>query len=150
VIPNPLSFIPEDSSVQKNKTVIAVGKHSFQKGYDLLMEAWKIVVTKHPEWKLEIYGTQHDNFSIKPLIVEYELESSVELYDPTKEIASKFQKASIPVLSSRYEGFGMVITEAMACGLPSVSFDCPHGPSDIITNRYNGLLVEKGNTTNLA
>ena len=150
VIPNPLSFYPKNSQVKQDKIVIAVGKHSFQKGYDLLMEAWKEVSPKHPDWTLEIYGTLHSNFSIKPIITQYNLESSVKLYDPIRDIASKFQKSSIHVLSSRFEGFGMVITEAMACGLPSISFDCPHGPSDIITDQYNGLLVENGNTDAMA
>lgn len=146
VIPNPLSFNPMDSSDHKEKIVIAVGKHCFQKGYDLLMEAWKSVHEKHPEWKLEIYGTQNPGFSIKPLIDKYNLDTSVVINDPTKEIAKKFKKSSIHVLSSRYEGFGMVITEAMACGLPSISFDCPYGPSDIITEGENGLLVKNGDT----
>ncbi|SFC21143.1 Glycosyltransferase involved in cell wall bisynthesis [Flagellimonas taeanensis] len=150
VIPNPLSFAPGESSHDREKVVIAVGKHSFQKGYDLLMEAWKIVGPKHPDWKLEIYGKSNPNFSIEPLIEKYGLQSSVHLFGPTKEIDSKFLRSSIHVLSSRYEGFGMVITEAMACGLPSISFDCPYGPSDIITDGHNGLLVENGKTEDMA
>jgi glycosyltransferase involved in cell wall biosynthesis len=150
VIPNPLSFNPKESSDNREKVVIAVGRHCFQKGYDLLMEAWKIVGPKHPDWKLEIYGKPNPNFSIEPWVEKYGLQSSVHLFGPTKEIADKFLKSSIHVLSSRFEGFGMVITEAMACGLPSISFDCPYGPSDIITDLHNGLLVENGNTESMA
>lgn len=144
VIPNPLSFTPQINSSQKSKSVIAVGKHCFQKGYDLLVEAWRSVNQKHPDWKLEIYGTKNPDFSVMPLINKYNLNNSILLHNPTKNIASEFQRTAFHVLSSRFEGFGMVITEAMACGLPSVSFDCPHGPSDIITDGENGLLVKNG------
>lgn len=150
VIPNPLSFVPTKDTLERNKTVIAVGKHSFQKGYDLLIDVWRRVSPKFPEWKLEIYGTKHSNFSIEPLISKYNLESSVHLYNPTQDIEKKFKKASIHVLSSRFEGFGMVITEAMACGIPSIAFDCPHGPSDIITDNFDGILVDNGNIVAMA
>src|SRR5690606_25281735 len=76
VIPNPLSFIPMEDQLNRDKTVIAVGKHSFQKGYDLLTDAWKKVATKYPGWNLEIYGTKHTNFSIEPLIERPNLQSS--------------------------------------------------------------------------
>lgn len=150
VIPNPLSFSPQINSLEKSKSVIAVGKHCFQKGYDLLVEAWRAVNQKHPDWKLEIYGTKNPHFSVTPMIDTYNLNSSILLHNPTKDIASEFQRTAIHVLSSRFEGFGMVITEAMACGLPSISFDCPYGPSDIITDGENGLLVKNGDTEALS
>ena len=150
VIPNPLSIIPTEGPSDREQIIIAVGKHSFQKGYDLLIDAWRRIAPKYPNWSLEIYGTKHSNFSIEPMVEKLNLQSSVHLFDPTKEIEGKFKKASIHVLSSRFEGFGMVITEAMACGIPSVSFDCPHGPSDIITDNHNGLLVQNGDTVALA
>jgi len=143
VIPNPLSFFPkrEDLSTLTNKKVLAVGKQSFQKGYDRLLQSWKLVVDKYPDWALDIYGTKSEKEALPKLAEELGITKSVNFYAPVKNIANKYQEASIYVMSSRYEGFGMVLTEAMAYGVPCVSFDCPHGPADIITTGKNGILV---------
>jgi len=144
VIPNPLSFYSEDSSLLQNKKVIAVGKHSFQKGYDRLLKSWKQVVKKHPDWILEIYGASNPDHNLKQLSIDLGIANYVEFYKPVKNIEEKFKEASIAVLSSRFEGFGMVLIEAMSCGLPVVSYDCPCGPSDIISDKEDGFLVENG------
>ena len=72
------------------------------------------------------------------------------IHEPTSEIIAKYQESSIYIMSSRYEGFGMVLLEAMACGIPCVSFDCPYGPSDIIHDGEDGFLVKHLDTTALA
>ncbi|MCL6295005.1 glycosyltransferase family 4 protein [Jejuia spongiicola] len=152
VIPNPLSFYPEKKhlSSSENKKVLAVGKHSFQKGFDRLIKSWKHVSKKHPDWKLEIYGTINENMGLKSLVNSLNLDNSINLFPPEKNIGEKYREASLYIMSSRYEGFGMVLTEAMAYGVPCISFDCPFGPSDIISHNKNGLLVENGNIEKLS
>lgn len=148
VIPNPLPFFPEEQSGCTNKEVIAVGRYVYQKGFDLLTEAWRIVAKRHPDWQLRIYGGGDRREFIR-LKEKYGL-TSLHLEEETTEITKNYCKSSIFVLSSRYEGFGMVITEAMACGVPPVSFACPCGPRDIIRDKEDGLLVENGNIEQLA
>jgi len=150
VIANPLTFYPERTSSLKNKKAILVGKLSYQKGQDMVIEAWKKVVETHPDWVLEIYGKKDEADYYQTLVNKRQLEKNVLLQAPVSDIEEKYLAASIYVMSSRFEGFGMVLTEAMACGLPCVSFDCPYGPSDIITEEEDGFLVPAGNIAQLA
>lgn len=146
VIPNPLSFFPEEISPLDQKKVLCVGKISYQKGQDLLLKAWDIVWQKHPDWKLEFYGkNDKQRFNSEDLN-----HKNIHHFPPEKNIQDKYLVASIYVMPSRFEGFGMVLIEAMACGLPCVSFDCHYGPADIIRNNEDGFLVENGNTDALA
>jgi len=150
VIANPLSFFPQESSPLDQKKVIAVGKQGFQKGYDLLLQSWQQLRQKYPDWQLEIYGKHDPNQGLKALASALNLSDSVHFYDPVKDIENKYLESSLFVLSSRFEGFGMVLIEAMACGVPCVSFDCPCGPSDIIANGTDGLLAKNGDIADLA
>jgi len=150
VISNPLSFYPKESSALDSNKVIAVGKQGYQKGYDLLLPAWKIVTQKFPNWKLEIYGTFNPEENLEKLAIDLGIEKSIFLKSPVKEIEQKYLEASIYVMSSRYEGFGMVLTEAMACGVPCVSFNCNYGPSDIIKEGIDGYLAAPQNSEGLA
>jgi glycosyltransferase involved in cell wall biosynthesis len=150
VISNPLSFYPSESSTLEYKKVIAVGKQSHQKGYDVLLKAWQKVVEKNPDWQLEIYGKKDVSQGLEQLAKTLSVEKNVTFFEPEKNIIEKYLQSSIYVMSSRFEGFGMVLIEAMACGVPCVSFDCPFGPSDIIKNNEDGFLVENGNYVALA
>jgi glycosyltransferase involved in cell wall biosynthesis len=150
VISNPLSFYPTESSSLQNKKVIAVGKQSFQKGYDRLLESWVIVQQKYPDWTLSIYGTFDASQGLVGQCQRLSIEKSVDFFEPVKDIQAKFVDSSLFVFSSRFEGFGMVLIEAMACGVPCVSYDCPCGPSAIIKNGEDGFLVENGNTVEFA
>lgn len=149
VIHNPLSFYPERFSDLNNKQVIAVGRYVPQKGFDMLIEAWHKVVARHPDWKLKIYGDGMRD-ELEHQIDRLGLQKSCLLEHTVSNIVDKFNESSIFVLSSRYEGFGMVITEAMACGVPPIAFQCPCGPLDIIKDQIDGLLVENGNIELLA
>lgn len=150
VIPNPLSFFPPESSPLENSKVIAVGSHNYNKGFDLLLKAWKIVSEEKPEWTLQIVGKSDVEKRIIQFSCSLGLSKCVIFKEPLSDIQGEYLNSSIMVLSSRSEGFGMVLIEAMACGLPSVAFDCPSGPADIITNGLDGLLVKNGDIMGLA
>ena len=144
VISNPLSFYPEQSSNLESKTVIAVGKQSFQKGFDRLLQSWVVVQEKHPDWHLEIYGKYDVSQKLDSIASKLNVTNSVHFFEPEKNIQEKYLASSIYVLSSRFEGFGMVLIEAMNCGLPVISFDCPNGPKDIIADAEDGFLIGNG------
>lgn len=150
VIPNPLTFIPEKKSLCTSRQVIAVGRYDRQKGFDLLILAWAKVIALHPDWTLRIFGDGPLRQELKEQVVAAGVNDSCFLEYPVKNIEDKYVESSLFVLSSRFEGFGLVIIEAMACGLPVVSFACPCGPCDIIKDGEDGILVEKENVEALA
>ena len=119
-----------------------VGRYNDAKGYDYLIPAWEIVYQRHPDWILDVYGSGELRDQVIEWIREKHLEESIILHDPVDNIMEKYMDSSICVLSSRYEGFSLVILEAMSCGVPVVSFDCPHGPRNIIKNGEDGLLTD--------
>ncbi len=149
-IPNPLSISPvEKSDLSKNR-VIVIGRYCHEKGYDHLLQAWAIVQDKCPEWQLAIFG-DGNRAVYRKIIDNMNIDSKrCFLNERTSDVISEYVNSSIAVCSSRFEGFGMVIVEAMACGLPVVSFDCPWGPHAIIKDREDGILVENGNVEKLA
>lgn len=141
VIPNPLSFYPQTVSDLENKRIISVGKVSMMKGNDRLVEAWQLIRDKHPGWSVHIYGNVYDNGYLEKMIGE---DTTIQIHPPVQNIEQEYLSSSIYALPSRFEGFGMVLTEAMACGVPCLAFDCPCGPSDIITDGEDGFLVKNG------
>ena len=150
VIPNPLSFAPTTVSSSADKRVIAVGRYCYEKGYDHLLQAWAIVQKKYPDWRLDVFG-DGDRSAYEALIDQLGIDRSrCKLNQRTQNIQQEFERSAISVCSSRFEGFGLVIIEAMACGVPVVSFDCPWGPQTIICDGKDGILVENGNVTQLA
>lgn len=149
VIPNPLASFHKEASVTKQKQVVSIGRFSYEKGFDLLIKTWKIINFKHPDWMLKIYGSGNKQ-NLIPIIKKAHLSRSVRVEDPISDIYKIYLESSLCVCSSRFEGFGMVLAEAMACGVPCVSFDCPHGPRNIISNTEDGLLAEDGNIQDLA
>lgn len=144
VISNPLSFYPAHSSSLDQKVVICVGKISYQKGQDLLVKAWEKVHQAHPDWELHLYGKENLSF-----LDTNNLTHNIKYFPPEKNIEEKYLQSSIYVMPSRFEGFGMVLIEAMACGVPCVSFDCDYGPTDIIVNQEDGIIVSNGNIEDL-
>lgn len=150
VISNPLSFVPTAFSSLTERRVIAVGRYCFEKGYDHLLQAWAIVQERCPDWRLDVFG-DGDRSAYETLIDQLGIDRSrCRLNASTQTIQQEFARSAVSVCSSRFEGFGLVITEAMACGVPVVSFDCPWGPRNIIADDVDGILVENGNVSLLA
>lgn len=150
VIPNAIPHIPEESSHLTNKQAIMVGRYNDAKGYEYITEAWETVHKKHPEWTLNIYGSGEMHDDVERWIKERNLQDTMIMHKPTKKITQKYLESSICIMSSRYEGFPLVIMEAMSCGVPCVSFDCPFGPRNIIKDGEDGILVDYLNTKALA
>ena len=149
VIPDPLSFLPTQHSPLTEKRVIAVGRYVYQKGFDLLLQAWAKIEKNHSDWQMAIYGDGNRE-PYEQQMKELGIDSSrCHLNGPTADIQKEYVNSSVFVFSSRFEGFGMVLVEAMACGLPVVSFACPCGPKDIVKDGDDGLLVENGNVNAL-
>ncbi|MCY0975839.1 glycosyltransferase family 4 protein [Chryseobacterium wangxinyae] len=151
VIGNPLTI---DLSLPRpnltSKTAIAVGRLEKEKGFDYLVEAWKIVKEKHPEWILNIFGEGSLEDNILRQIKDLNLEDTIFLKKSVPNIAEKYLESSIFILSSRNEGFVLVLMEALALGIPAVSFNCKFGPEELIEDGKNGFLVELGNIEMLA
>lgn len=150
VISDPLPFYPYKKSSLLNKKIIAVGKVTYFKGFIYLAQAWAKIASQYPDWSVHIYGQKCEEYQeIYTFCEENGLTNSFIMHDPVKNIYDQYLNSSIYVLSSRFEGFGMVLIEAMSCGLPCVSFDCPCGPRDIIQNGEDGFLVEYLNVDEL-
>ncbi|MET8334694.1 glycosyltransferase family 4 protein [Streptosporangium canum] len=151
-IPNAVPRLAGDVSRLEEKVAVAIGRVVHAKGFDHLVKAWRQVAQAHPDWILRIVGggTPEREQRLRDRIEEAGLTGRVLLMGSSREIGVELAKASIYVVSSRYEGFGMTILEAMSKGVPVVSFDCPHGPREIITHGHDGLLVRAGNADALA
>ena len=153
VIPDPITIEVKSEEVKSekcSKSVITIGRYAYQKGYDLLLQAWAEVEKHYPDWTLEIFG-QGDQTDYRQLMSDLGMDSNrCHLNGPVEDVVKAYQNSTLFVLSSRFEGFGLVLVEAMACGLPVVSFDCPAGPDEIITDGVDGLLVPSGDVHALA
>ena len=149
VIPNAANFIADKYSDCSAKRVIAVGRLDYQKSFDRLILVWEKVHQQMPDWRLDIFGQGEWKDMLQQMIDERGLGECVKLNAPTKEIGKEYAESSMLVMSSHYEGFPMVMIEAMACGLPAVCFDFKCGPRDIIAEGENGLIVPDGDIEGL-
>lgn len=132
------------------KRVIAAGRLDYQKGFDRLIQAWKVVCDKCEDRTLDIYGQGEWKDMLQSMIDSCGLGGRCRLMGTTGDIWSEYESSSIFVMSSHYEGLPMVMIEAMSCGLPAVSFDFKCGPKDVIMDGVNGLIVPDGNIQGLA
>src|SRR5690606_30927743 len=122
---------------KESKSIIAIGRYTFQKGFDKLIEIWNQFVKEYripSGWKLQIIGQGEDQELLERLIKKYELKN-VELVGPTSNIGLYYSEASFLVMTSRFEGLPMTLIEAQSYGLPIISFDCLTGPSEVLNNK---------------
>lgn len=148
-IPNPVDLSAASGGVAREKVILAVGRLSPEKGMDLLVEAFSHIVDRRG-FKLRVAGEGPERTALEALIRERGLEGEVELLGRRADVYSLYEAASFLVLPSRYEGFGMVLVEAMAFGCPVVAFDCPCGPAEVVRDGVDGLLVPNGDVKALA
>lgn len=140
-IPNPVSLSNRKYSESLDGRIISVGRLEYEKGYDVLIRIFSQIHKKYPNWILDIYGEGTLKEQLQNLIAHEGLNSFVNLRGVTNQVLEEMHCSSFFVSSSRFEGFSMVLVEAMSQGLPCVSFNCPNGPADIINNGENGILV---------
>jgi len=134
---------------ENSRLVLAIGRLTYQKGFDLLLKAWEKVIKAEPGWRLRIVGSGPDEQYLKQLSSDLELSKTVEFQPAISDVHSHYREAGIFCLSSRFEGFAMVVVEAMAFGVPIVSFDCEAGPSEILAGT-GAALVPPENIEELA
>ncbi len=149
VIPNFSSMEIGQYSDCKTKRVIAVGRLTPVKGYERLIKIWRAVNAKHPDWYLDIFGEGSLNNELTKYIINNNIKN-LTLHGVTHNISQEYANSSICTVTSYYEGFSLVILEAMMHGVPCVAFDCPNGPRNIIKNNQCGFLIENGNNNQFA
>jgi len=141
LIPDPLPFSVQQVSSLSAKRIISIGRYAYEKGNDLLLRAWAIVQNSCDDWILDVYG-MGDREPYRQLMSELGIdESRCHLYGSLADVKEQYLSSSVFALPSRFEGFGLVIIEAMSCGLPVVSFNCENGPRNIITDEQDGCLI---------
>lgn len=143
---NPLSFRSDKKSTCTNKRIISVGSWTPAKGMDQLLEAFGPLAKGYRDWHIDLFGSGQDEQLLRSIIRKYEMDNQVTLHSPVKNIGEYLVEASIYAFPSRSDGFGLVITEAMECGLPTVAMDCPCGPCEIVTKR-TGIVVPEQDIT---
>lgn len=150
IIPNFTVMPVEHVSDGCAKRVIAVGRLEWVKGYDRLIDAWKQVVEMYPDWHLDIFGVGTLEQELKQQQVRLGLQQNMTIHPATPTINKEYEKSTLFVATSHFEGFPLVLLEAMQVGLPCVAFDCPFGPAAVIVDGENGFLVPEGDVSRLA
>lgn len=144
VIPNPLTRKSVYCSCQHDKVVVTAGRLVYQKNFESLVRVWEKVARRHADWILQIWGNGALRDELSGQIRLLGLQGKVMLMGYSDDVMDKMSQASVFALSSRYEGFGLVILEAMSVGLPVVSYACPAGPKDLIDDSEDGFLIDNG------
>ncbi|MFD7097441.1 glycosyltransferase [Streptomyces xanthophaeus] len=149
-MPNPLPFMPPTPAPRTAKVVASVGRLAFEKGMDLLLDAWADAAPQHPDWVLRIYGAGAEETALRAHCTSLGLDDSVEWMGSTDDVLGALRGASVFAQASRAEGFPITLLEAMAAGVPAAAFDCAPGVREIVRHGEDGLLARLGNTMELA
>ncbi len=139
-------ILSKNYSTLESKSILSIGRFTKQKGFDILISFIAVFFEKNPDWKLTLIGEGPLKNDIEYLVKRKGLENNIKIKEPTNYIEKEYLKSSIYIMTSKYEGFPMVLLEAKAFGLPIIAFDCPTGPSEIIRNGEDGFLIEMFNT----
>lgn len=152
VIPNPVTQYPEviDDIPKDVGRIIFVGRFNHEKRIDRLITAFSMFADKYPDWHVDIFGDGNEKDKLLRQIDECGLENRVVIHEPTKAIYDEYKRSEMLVLCSEHEASPLVLVEAMACGVPCVSMDCPTGPRAIIKDGKTGLLAKDGDVKDLA
>lgn len=152
VIPNPVTLYPEviDDVPKDPGRIIFVGRFNHEKRIDRLITAFSMIADKYPDWHVDIFGDGIKKECLMRQIADLKLESRVIIHKPTKAIYDEYKRSEMLVLCSEHEASPLVLVEAMACGVPCVSLDCPNGPREIINDGKNGLLAKNGDVQDLS
>lgn len=152
VIPNPVTLYPDviDDIPKDPGRIIYVGRFNHEKRIDRLITAFSMLADKYPNWHIDIFGDGNEKQNLQNQIVEMKLEKRVIIHEPTKAIFDEYKRSEMLVLCSEHEASPLVLVEAMACGVPCVSLDCPNGPREIIADGETGLLAKEGDVNDLA
>ncbi len=124
-----------------SKSAIFVGRYSYQKDLESLLKIWEVVNKRHPDWQLHLFGGYGDRKEELQLDISQQ-GTNIVIHQPTTSIFEEYLNSSMLIMTSRFEPFGLVLPEAMSCGLPVIAFDCPYGPSDIISDGIDGFLIK--------
>jgi glycosyltransferase involved in cell wall biosynthesis len=152
VIPNPVTIYPDvvDDIPKDNGRIIFVGRFNYEKRIDRLVMAFSMIADRYPMWHVDIFGEGNEKQNLLRLIKKMNLENRVIIHEPTREIYDEYKRSEMLVLCSEHEARPLVLVEAMSCGIPCVSLNCPYGPREIITDGVTGLLALDGDIEDLA
>lgn len=144
VIPNPITTycVELNAMTKKEMRIISVGRLDKLKRFDRLLVAFSLIARKYPTWHLDIFGEGDERVSLELLVKSLKLDCLVTIHTPSNHIMDEYMRSQFLVMSSDSEGFGMVLIEAMSCGIPVVSTNCEFGPSEIVDEGITGLLAE--------
>lgn len=152
VIPNPLTYYPDviDDIPKDHGRIIFVGRFNHEKRIDRLINAFSMIARKYQNWHVDIFGEGNEKDNLLKQISSMDLEGRVVIHEPTNAIYDEYKRSEMLVLCSEHEAYSLVLVEAMSCGVPCVSMDCPCGPREIIKNGINGLLSKNGDIEDLS
>ncbi len=152
VIPNPVTLYPDviDDIPKDRGRIIFVGRFNHEKRIDRLITAFSMIADKYPDWHVDIFGEGNDKQDLLHQIKEMKLDGRVIIHEPTNAIYDEYKRSEMLVLCSEHEAYSLVLVEAMSCGVPCVSLDCPNGPREIIKDGETGLLAKNGDVEDLS